>query len=194
MWKKWRKGQESILCSSCNGWVHHNNHLKCSKLSNDEFIVHTSNENLVWNCVLCELSVLPFSDLNNNDFIINSTGLNTSTSSDVNITLDQEKLKFRANCDNLTASIDNTDDNDDESSLEIGIDSRYYDIGEFIKCKPDKTSSFSMLNLNIASLSKHIDDLRLIISLLEFNWDLIGISEHKIKKDKTPSVNIDITG
>ena len=193
--KYWRKGQASIQCSSCKGWVHHNNRLKCSKLSNEEFIVHTSNENLGWNCVKCDLLALPFNDLNDNDFIINSTGHNNFTSSDVTVIVNHDKLKFSANCDNLTASFRSNDDNDeDESYLDTGIDSRYYDIDDFLKCKPDKTSSFGMLNLNIASISKHIDDLRLILSLLEFNWDIIGISEHKIHAGKTPSVNIDLTG
>ena len=42
-----------------------------------------------------------------------------------------------------------------------------------------------MLHLNIASINKHIDDLRLVLSLLEYDWDIIGISEHKIKEGKS---------
>ena len=43
-----------------------------------------------------------------------------------------------------------------------------------------------MFHVNMASLNKHIDDLRLIISLLEYKFDIIGISEHKIKKGDVP--------
>ena len=189
--KNWKKGDASILCSNCNGWVHHNNRLKCSKLSNEDFVNHTLNDDLSWTCVKCDLLVLPFNNLNDNDLMINSLGIN---SVDVNVMFNDDILKFRANCDNLTASFGHHEDDDEEMSLDVGIDSKYYDIGEFTKCKPDKSSSFSMLNLNIASISKHIDDLRLILSLLEYNWDIIGISEHKIKKGRLSTVNIDLTG
>ena len=46
----------------------------------------------------------------------------------------------------------------------------------------------------MASLNKHIDDLRLIISLLEYKFDIIGIFEHKIKKGDVPTTNVDIPG
>ena len=193
--KNWRKGQNSIQCSNCKCWVHHNNRLKCSNLSNAEFSSHSSNQKLNWNCAKCDQLFQPFSDLNDNEFLINSNGFNTTISPDVTLILNQDKLKFKADCDNLTASFLDYNGNDDNvSSLDVGIDSSYYDIDEFIKCKPDKTSSFGLLNLNIASINKHIEDLRLILSLLEYNWDVIGISEHKIEKGKAPSVNIDITG
>ena len=45
--------------------------------------------------------------------------------------------------------------------------------------------------INIASLNKHIDDLKLSLSMLTHEIDVIGISEHKIQK---PSVNINIPG
>ena len=48
--------------------------------------------------------------------------------------------------------------------------------------------------MNIASLNKHIDDLRKILSQLKYNFDIIGISEHKILKGTTPSNNIEIPG
>ena len=48
--------------------------------------------------------------------------------------------------------------------------------------------------MNIASLDAHIDDLRTVLSRLKPEIDIIGISEHKIKKGKKPSNNIDISG
>ena len=54
--------------------------------------------------------------------------------------------------------------------------------------------------MNIASLNLHIDDLRTLLSRLKHDIDIIGITEHKIKKDKDtdkvipPSNNIDIGG
>ena len=47
---------------------------------------------------------------------------------------------------------------------------------------------------NIAPLNLYIDDLRHILSLLHYKFDVIGISEHKIRKDISPSNNISIPG
>ena len=55
-------------------------------------------------------------------------------------------------------------------------------------------SSFGLFHVNIASLNKHIDDLKFILSRFYFNFDIIGISEHKILKDSLPSNNIKISG
>ena len=59
--------------------------------------------------------------------------------------------------------------------------------------KPDISSSFGLLHVNIASLNAHIDDLKTVLARSKFNFDIIGISEHKICKDMTPN-NIDIPG
>ena len=49
-------------------------------------------------------------------------------------------------------------------------------------------------SVNIASLNAHVDDLRTVLSRLKFDFDVIGISEHKIKKGQTPTNNIDLLG
>ena len=46
--------------------------------------------------------------------------------------------------------------------------------------------------VNIASLDAHIDDFR-FLGRLKSSFDIIGISEHKIKKGSAPSNNINIT-
>ena len=50
------------------------------------------------------------------------------------------------------------------------------------------------MHVNIASLNAHIDDLRTVLSRLKTNFDVIGISEHKISKDTLPSNNVVIPG
>ena len=52
-----------------------------------------------------------------------------------------------------------------------------------------------MIHTNIASISKHFDDLTTVLSLLEFPFHIIGISEHKIQKRDGNSIsNIDLKG
>ena len=105
--------------------------------------------------------------------------------------LDANQSKFTVKCDKINIAINNHDD----PNLPPLIDSNYYDIKEFNACKIDKLSSFGFIHINIASLNKHIDDLKLILSMLTHEIDVIGISEHKIQKDNDkPAVNIKIPG
>ena len=43
------KNGDSICCSICNVW----HHLRCSGLSKEEFLQHTRNKNLFWQCPKC---------------------------------------------------------------------------------------------------------------------------------------------
>ena len=57
------------------------------------------------------------------------------------------------------------------------VNSKYYEVNQF----NDIPSSFGLFHVN-SSLNKHIEDLTTILSLLNFNFDIIGISEHKNQK------------
>ena len=71
---------------------------------------------------------------------------------------------------------------------------KYYSITEFeqAKFKPEKT--FSILHLNIHSIQLHIAELRIILAMLNFDFDFICISESKIQKGTEPKVSIKIDG
>ena len=58
------------------------------------------------------------------------------------------------------------------------------------KLSPNK---FSMLHINIASLSKHIDKLRSLLTILKHPFDVIGITEKRLH-DGIPLVNLGIEG
>ena len=66
--------------------------------------------------------------------------------------------------------VDYNFDLDDKSDLERDgcvNNSKYYDIADFNSLAIDYDSSFSVCHINIASLSKQIDDLRQVISQLK---------------------------
>ena len=112
-------------------------------------------------------------------------------SDDVSLVLNQDVTKFTVACDKITSNINN----DEDCNLPQMIDSNYCNINEFNSNKIDKPSSFGLLHINIASLNKHIDDLKLILSLLTHDFDVIGISEHKIHKSSVkPTANLKIPG
>ena len=52
----------------------------------------------------------------------------------------------------------------------------------------------SIFHMNIASLSKHKEELEAALSLLDFQFDIIGITETKILKDITPIISPSLNG
>ena len=195
---KWKTNQKSIQCSSCLGWVHHNNKKNCSGLTNMEFELHLIDVNKQWECDRCissALNILPFANLDEKNWLnFNNIKSNDNISEDVNIFNSVNIKEFISQCDSIknVISLDNNDDEDD--LLSTSVNYKYYDIDEMKSSKFDLPSSFGLFHVNIASLNKHIGDLRFILSRLKFKFDIIGISEHKILKDTHPSNNIKIPG
>ena len=72
------------------------------------------------------------------------------------------------------------------------ITSKYFAPAEFLQAKLPQ-SKFSMLHINIASLSAHIDELRNLLTALDHSFDMIGISKTRLYEQE-PLVNIDIDG
>ena len=105
-----------------------------------------------------------------------------------------ELNKFVKQCKSIKNQLKSVSDNEDEEDFFNSIvNSEYYSINDFNKIKPDN-SSFGLAHVNIASLDAHIDDLRTILCRLKTSFDVIGISEHKIRENSSPSNNIDIAG
>ena len=77
-----------------------------------------------------------------------------------------------------------SDDKEDEEDDISPINCNYYDIDEFNKAKFNPSKSFSILHLNIHSIQKHIEELRITLNLLNFKFDIIALSESKIQKEQ----------
>ena len=73
------------------------------------------------------------------------------------------------------------------------VNSKYFSPNEFLSRKFSK-SKFSILHLNIASLQLHINELRTLLSLLNHPFDIIAISETKIKTNCAIAANISLEG
>ena len=69
-----------------------------------------------------------------------------------------------------------------------GINCKYYHSEEFTK-QFSGSKCFSAFHLNIASLSKHFDELQTLLSHLGVNFSFIGITESKFLKDTQPAIN-----
>ncbi len=81
---------------------------------------------------------------------------------------------------------------DTDEFINNSTESKYYSIGDFVSAK-FSTNKFSVYHLNIASLKKHIDELRIMLSCTNHNFDVICISETRLHEE-VPLSNIEIDG
>ena len=87
-------------------------------------------------------------------------------------------------------------DEQTDDFLSDTILSKYYSLyysSEFLRAKIPKTS-FSIFHLNIASLSAHIDELRTLLDILNHPFDIIGITETRIKDGSDPIIDVTLDG
>ena len=193
--------QNCIQCDTCKGWVHHENRLKCSALTDIEFAEHQNDEYKPYECDHCVAEKiandnnsifvrLPFPvECEGNPFGKPADKIKPDVSS---LTPEQLK-KFVKQCDTIQEQLDSVNDENDNLTSTL-VNSKYYDFKKFNKIRYDKESKFGLMHVNIASLNAHVDDLRTMLSRLNFDFDIIGLTEHKIKKNQTPSNNIDLVG
>ena len=181
----------AMVCSHCGLWSHN----KCNNIDKTHYRLHQLNEELTFHCVKCVEDILPFMSLNDieyTNFMVNggtpSANNVTFTNFDPTNTQKQlfDKLNQEINDYNTRAM-----DDDNEPDFDQLLPCNYYDVKEFTDCKFDK-NSFSIMHLNIHSIQLHIDDLRTLLNLLDYSFDIIAISESKLKSD--PVVNISLAG
>ena len=139
---KIKKNFPALFCKSCNMPFH----IKCSKSSNKFDRCPNS-----WECSQCSLKALPFSSTDQNTFLLSLSG----SSEAVIESLDKvPSFSLQSLLDDIPGQRFNTDE-----FLSNTIKSRYYNSGEFVHQKFPQ-NKFSIIHLNIASLQKHIDELR----------------------------------
>ena len=73
---------------------------------------------------------------------------------------------------------------------EFSINCKYYDVESFNTSKFKSKDYFSIFHLNIASLSKHKTDLETLLALLNFEFNIIAITETKILKNCQPTFDL----
>ena len=106
------------------------------------------------------------------------------TSENIKLQPDVSFKEFISACQNL---IYNNDDDENEDNIFIHINSKYYDLPDINNLSNE--SSLGILHTNLASLYKYHNDLEQILSLMKIDFQIIGITEHKIK-DLTPISNV----
>ena len=172
---KFKKNDPFALCTQCSSFFR----LSCCKLTKNDFPLAKD-----WKCNKCIIQNLPFSSITNDDFILTSYGFDEASSE---ILKNVPSFSIKTLLDQFPGEKFAEDDFVSDS-----VGSKYYTPAEFLTEKFSK-KSFSMIHLNIASLSRHIDELRSLLTLLGHPFNIIAITETRLH-DSTPLVDVNIDG
>ena len=164
-----------VYCTNCSKFYH----LDCSNVKKKDFPL--PNE---WHCNKCSLNCLPFSGITDDNLLLNLQGLTTENADSLS---NLPSFTIQSLLDQLPGQNFSTDD-----FLSDSIESKYYTPAQFIAEKFSK-KYFTMIHLNIASLQRHIDELRTFLSILDHPFQIICISETRLHDDQ-PLSNIEIDG
>jgi hypothetical protein len=137
-----------------------------------------------WYCNCCSISFLPFSKIDNTRLGLTLQGKSVP---------DQENLEVHPNfsIQTLLDKIPGKITIETDEFLSDSISSKYYTPNDFISSKIRK-DTFSIFHLNIASLGCHIGDLKALLALLDHPFNIIGITETKIRESFEPTTNISL--
>ena len=177
--KRLNKNHKVITCNICE----HKFHLKCSKIDSS---LADAEQKI---CIMCKEDSLPFQKLSDPQFYSTSKcGLNNDIDALELAVFPTNRLKsFFNDINNLDINLkDEEEDNLNE------INCNYVDIDSFEYRNNEGKLSF--FHLNIASLPKHKEELETILNMIDHKFDVIGLTETKLKHNEEPIINIDIPG
>ena len=169
------KTHRNLKCHICDGNVH----IACNKIDAKSYN-SLKKENATIFCLKCQTENIPFQNLTDLQFCATNKGLNTETHKleEISITSTSLRSFFKEiNKSNPFEHFDDEDDDEEDASL---INCKYVDLNTF-NYKP-KENMFSLFHTNIGSLAKHKEELETILKMLDFKFDVIGITETKLCK------------
>ena len=162
----------AVLCDICNKWIH----IKCNYLNKIDYEKLKYSKETFY-CLNCTKAISPFTNLNNNEFYTSVTkgALNTENKTiDFRPSVNQLNLFNRLNNFIVNTKLDTDEDQDDLNHM---VNCKYYSIDEFTSEKFCSSRTFSILHYNIHSIQRHIEEFRLHLQMLDFDFDIICISD-----------------
>ena len=133
--------------------------------------MHQSRPSASWSCLNCINQALPFSEQNSQlETNVNPTTLSTDKFNKAKLTLDQVK--------NMQQFSEIMESHMGENS---GISCKYVEVENFESVELNPQNCLSFFHNNIASLPAHYDELRQLMTTPGFEFDIIAISETKLK-------------
>ncbi len=178
---------KAVQCALCKYF----NHIKCDGVDvshyeklkkSSSLVVHNriySDDSMHHYCKLCREELFPFQTLQTEQYMA-SIIHNVDISDDLNLQINPPpRLKVLFN--------DLNDRNEDSP-----INCEYYDYSKPIPNSKNKNKAF--FHMNIASLGLHKEELETALSLLDLEFDVIGITETKILEGIAPLTDPSLSG
>ena len=181
------KNHKAVFCNYCSNWCH----IRCTGVSNEKYAnLQNEDDDIPFICLKCDVldnfSELPFAYLTEDEILANNLSNGSQTALDnINIAIAKEDKKIIKKIKELIK-------NSSQSNEEKTMSCKYYNIEKFKKAKFKEDKYLSVFHLNIASLQAHIEELKILLQLLSFEFDIIGITETKLIKDEEPVIDISL--
>ena len=163
--KRVGKRMRAVQCDICNFW----NHIKCDNIDPKYYEKLKIDPTIFHMCNICREDLFPFHKLSDEHY-------NASVIHNIDV---NDELNLEVTPDPIRNALFNDLNglNEDQSA----INCEYYDYSK--KIQNLSTKKTAIFHLNIASLGLHKDELETALSLLSFDFDLIGITETKKKRN-----------
>ena len=177
-----------IVCNCCNQWTHR----KCANLTiaKLEIFSHTKED---WFCKNFTLLLFPFSQITDDEFIYLSMGIdhNLLDLFDKCSDLNYEPFKHVESKDYFV-----TDKIDPDNNLhnKLSVSSLYYTEDQFKRkfiTSRQGIQQFSLIHFNCRSLPSNCSKLDESISALDFEFDVIALSETWLKDNDHDNYNME---
>ena len=131
-------------------------------------------EKASWSCIECSKDVFPFSKLNKTNFLTTIAG---------------KKLKFITTWKKHNTQEEILVDrlNEALNTTNMENSSSYYNFDQFNEMFDTNVfNGFNTLHLNISSLPYNFDQLETLLTTLKVKFDILGITESRLKTGKQP--------
>ncbi len=182
--KRVNSNQRFLTCTGCN----HRVHIKCNDISPKEFTTlsaapHVRN----WVCLSCTIDnnseIFPFT-LEADEFLLALNNINLPS-----VTNLLPPLDITSQLTNLP----NLSDYDLDENLDLNINSQYCAV-EGLASLHASPKALSIFHMNIRSLSLHHDEFHTLLSNLNVDFQVIGLSEIKVSNNAPLTTNVNLPG
>ena len=82
--------------------------------------------------------------------------------------------------------------NQPDNEFDQPLTCTYFSCDDFVNAKIEAGKNFSILHLNIHSIQRHVEELRVLLHALNFKFDIVAISESKLNCE--PQIDINLQG
>ena len=181
--KNVNKNQKAIQCSQCQLW----SHASCNGIGKSEHKkLIDEDDDVPWHCIPCLVlensRIFPFGFLSKTE-LCDLMGVDLPSQLDL-----LPSFEIASKLTNLPKL-----NSCDLENLVQTINSSYHKISDLPKANFNSHfHNFSLFHVNIRSLTKHFDELHLLLHSSEIPFDVIGISESKQLINREFPTNVEI--